>query len=66
MTDLERLAAAIEHQAFATDRLALAIERLLAGPEDSSRPRAARDVPPGQSWYFRDHRSMAQVIEDGE
>ncbi len=25
---------------------------------------AARDVPPGQSWAFRDHRTMAKVIAD--
>ena len=66
MTDLERLAAAVEHQAFALDRLALAIERLLDAGEGDQRPRAARVVPPGQPWYFRNHRTMAQVIEAGE
>jgi hypothetical protein len=25
---------------------------------------AARDVPPGQSWTFTEHRSMAEVIAD--
>jgi hypothetical protein len=25
---------------------------------------AARDVPPGQTWAFRDHRTMAEVIAD--
>jgi hypothetical protein len=25
---------------------------------------AARDVPVGQSWAFRAHRTMAQVIAD--
>jgi hypothetical protein len=25
---------------------------------------AARDVPPGQSWAFTEHRSMAEVIAD--
>jgi hypothetical protein len=27
---------------------------------------AARDVTPGQSWAFTDHRSMAAVIADKE
>ena len=25
---------------------------------------AARDVPPGQSWAFTDHRTMAEVLDD--
>ena len=25
---------------------------------------AARDVPPGETWAFRDHRTMAEVIAD--
>ena len=25
---------------------------------------AARDVPPGENWVFRDHRTMAEVIAD--
>ena len=25
---------------------------------------AARDVPPGEPWVFRDHRTMAEVIAD--
>jgi hypothetical protein len=25
---------------------------------------AARDVMPGQSWAFRQHRSMAEVLKD--
>jgi hypothetical protein len=25
---------------------------------------AARDVPPGERWVFRDHRTMAEVIAD--
>ena len=25
---------------------------------------AARDVPPGEPWIFRDHRTMAEVIAD--
>jgi hypothetical protein len=25
---------------------------------------AARDVPPGTSWAFLDHRTMAEVIAD--
>jgi len=33
---------------------------------DQGEPRPARDVPPGTSWAFRDHRSLADipVIED--
>jgi hypothetical protein len=27
---------------------------------------AARDVPVGESWAFRDHRTMAQVIAEEE
>ncbi|KKN77904.1 hypothetical protein LCGC14_0354690 [marine sediment metagenome] len=29
-------------------------------------PRPARDVPPGASWAFREHRTMAQVMEAEE
>jgi hypothetical protein len=25
-------------------------------------PQAARDVPPGESWAFREHRTMAEVM----
>ncbi len=27
------------------------------------KPRPARDVPPESSWAFREHRTMAQVME---
>jgi len=27
---------------------------------------AARDVKPGTSWAFRDHRTMTQVMEAGD
>jgi hypothetical protein len=27
--------------------------------------RPARDVPVGECWLFRDHRTMAQVIAEG-
>ena len=66
MTDLERLAQAIEHQAFALDRLALAIEQMLRGGASQRHPLAARDVAPGRAWYFRDHRTMREVIEAAE
>lgn len=39
-------------------------QRLRVGPGEVSRPCAARDVPPGESWAFREHRTMAQVIAD--
>ncbi len=29
---------------------------------DQGKPRAARDVPVGESWVFRDHRSLAEII----
>jgi hypothetical protein len=32
----------------------------------SDRPTAARDVPPGTPWIFPEHRSMAEVIRDGD
>lgn len=28
--------------------------------------RAARDVPPGTSWAFTEHRSLAEVIAMGQ
>jgi len=37
-------------------------QRLRVGPGEVSKPCAARDVPPGESWAFREHRTMAQVI----
>ncbi|HXP98017.1 MAG TPA: hypothetical protein VN809_14980 [Telmatospirillum sp.] len=30
----------------------------------SSRPTASRDVPPGTSWAFRDHRTMAEILAE--
>lgn len=31
---------------------------------EADRPQAARDVPPGQSWAFTDHRTLAEVYAD--
>lgn len=27
------------------------------------KPTAARDVPPGQSWAFHDHRTMREIMQ---
>ncbi len=43
----------VGHAAWADDTLAACAE--------AKRPRAARDVPPGQSWAFTNHRTMAEV-----
>ena len=34
------------------------------GRKENEKPRAARDVPVGESWVFRDHRSMAEVLAE--
>ena len=36
----------------------------LAVQGEEQRNHAARDVPVGTSWAFRDHRNMAQVMRD--
>ena len=61
MSDDGGLSAAVEHLAFAADRLALVLERIA----DSAPRQAARDVAPGRTWYFLNHRNMHQVIEAG-
>ena len=31
---------------------------------DTRNPKPARDVAPGESWAFSDHRTMAEVIAE--
>lgn len=47
----------------------MALDRILHGNQEPRTEqqvrdeRAARDVAPGQSWAFHDHRTMAEVID---
>jgi hypothetical protein len=39
-------------------------QRVRVARADGVATKAARDVPAGRSWVFREHRNMAQVIAD--